>query len=110
MTEKELRRLNRRELLEMLIMQEKKLERLQKKLDEAEAELSERRIAIKESGSIAEAALRLNAVFTAAQKAAEQYIENIKMLNSTAEKSIDDVMTDNSVEFKLSKGKENEKP
>ncbi len=109
MTEKELRRLNRRELLEMLIMQEKKLERLQKKLDEAEAELSERRIAIKESGSIAEAALKLNGVFTAAQKAAEQYIENIKMLNLVSEKPIDDVITDNSIEFKLSKGKENEK-
>lgn len=109
MTEKELRRLNRRELLEMLIMQEKKLEQLQKKLDEAEAELSERRIAIKESGSIAEAALKLNGVFIAAQKAAEQYIDNIKMLNSVAEKPIDEVIADNSVEFKLSKGKENEK-
>lgn len=110
MTEKELKRLNRRELLEMLIIQEKKLERLQKKLEVAEAELNERRIAIEESGSIAEAALKLNGVFIAAQKAAEQYIENIKMQNYRAVQPTNNLKSDDSLTHQLSKGSENEKP
>ena len=40
----------------------------------AEAELGERRLAIEEAGSIAEAALKLNGVFQAAQTAADDYL------------------------------------
>lgn len=79
MTEKELKKLNRQELLEMLIYQIKKNERLQKRLDNAEQQLRDRNIAIEESGSLAEAALKLNNVFEAAQSAADQYLENIKL-------------------------------
>lgn len=79
MTEKELKRLNRRELLEMLIFQIKKNDRLQKRLDEALEELENRRIAIEESGTLAEAALKVNGVFEAAQKAADQYLDNIRL-------------------------------
>ena len=78
MTNKELKRLSRRELLEMLIAQSKELERVQQELEEAKAQLKERRIHLEEAGSIADAALRLNRVFEAAQEAANQYLENIK--------------------------------
>ena len=40
---------------------------------------------VQEAGSIAEAALKLNGVFEAAQDACGQYIENIKMLNDRQE-------------------------
>lgn len=78
MTEKELRRLRRVDLLEMLVAQSRENEELKARLREAEKELASRKIAIKESGSIAEAALRLNGIFEAAQQAAEQYLENIR--------------------------------
>lgn len=61
----------------MLIEQGKENEKLKKQLAEAESELESRRIAIENSGSMAQAALRLNNVFEAAEKAKEQYIENI---------------------------------
>lgn len=78
MTDKELRKLKRNELLEIMIELEKENMELKKRLEAAESELESRRIALSEVGSIAEAALALNDVFDAAQRAADQYIENVK--------------------------------
>ena len=49
MTDKELKRLNRRELLEMLIMQSKKIDRMQTEIDELNQKLSKRDLVISES-------------------------------------------------------------
>lgn len=78
MTEKELRRLSRREMLELLIEQGKKVNQLQAQLDAANARLESRQILLASAGSIAEAALKLNHIFEDAQAAADQYLENIK--------------------------------
>lgn len=78
MTEKELRKLNRQELLEMLVNQMEENNRLQKELDEANEKLMDRNIAIENAGSLAEACLALNDVFKAADAAAAQYLENVK--------------------------------
>jgi len=78
MTVKELRRLSRADLLEMLIDQSKELKEVREKLEKAEAELQNREIAIHNAGSIAEASLMLNGVFEAAQAACKEYVENTK--------------------------------
>lgn len=78
MTEKELKKLSRAELLELLVYQTKKVEDLQDELDEANRRLANRRIMLRNAGSIAEAALEINEVFQAAQAAADQYLENVK--------------------------------
>ena len=82
MTDKELRRLSRSELLEMLIAQTEENDRLKIRLEQAEAQLRDRRIAIDKAGSLAEAALSLNGVFQAAETAAQQYLENIQRISS----------------------------
>ena len=76
MKEKDLRRLSRADLLEMLIDQSKEVQILREKLEKAEAELKKREIAIQNAGSIAEASLMLNGVFEAAQAACREYVEN----------------------------------
>ena len=63
MTDNELKKLNRTELLELLVEQSKRIDELQSRLDEAEAKLAERQILLDKAGSIAEASLRLNGVF-----------------------------------------------
>ena len=78
MTEKELRKLNRYELLEMLLAQGKKVERLERELAEANEKLNERQQIMASSGTMAEAALRLNHVFEAADKAAEAYLSSAR--------------------------------
>ena len=85
MTEKELRRLSRADLLEMLIDQGVELKKTQKSLKSAQKELKLRKIAIDEAGSIAEAALQLNGVFEAAQASCEHYMENIRTLSDRQE-------------------------
>lgn len=124
MTEKELHRLKKQDLLQLLLEQGREAAalqaeisalsnsladsqagnaRLRAKLDEKDelidklkARLDEkdnlitrqrekmrewrenRRIELDDAGNIAEAALRLNKIFEAAQKAADQYIDNLK--------------------------------
>lgn len=78
MTDKELASLKRNELLELLLIQTRKVNELEKEIEELKAQLENRQIRIEKAGSIAEAALSLNKVFEAAQEAADQYLENIK--------------------------------
>ena len=85
MTDNELKKLNRTELLELLVEQSKRIDELQSRLDEAEAKLAERQILLDKAGSIAEASLRLNGVFEAAEEAAKQYLENIRRLSGEQE-------------------------
>ena len=86
MTDNDLKKLNRAELLELLVEQSKKIDQLQAQLDEANRKLADRQIEIDKAGSIAEASLRLSGVFQAAEEAAEQYLENIRRLSGEQEK------------------------
>lgn len=87
MTDRELKKLKRNELLEMLIAQIEENERLKHRMEEQKRQLQDRQIAVEQAGSIAEAALKLNGVFEAAQSAAQQYLENVQRL-STEQDSI----------------------
>ena len=80
MTDKELKRLSRAELLELLLEQVEENEKLRQKNSELEKQLEDRVIKISEAGSIAEAALKLNGVFEAAEAAAKQYLDSLKEL------------------------------
>lgn len=78
MTAKELKRLRRSDLLEMLLELSKENQGLRKQLAEAEKKLEDRTILIEQSGSLAEAALRLNRIFEDAQAACQQYEQNVR--------------------------------
>lgn len=78
MTEKELKKLNRKQLLELLLRQTERADQLESELEETKKQLEDRRITEMEAGSIAQAALKLNGVFEAAQAAADQYLENVR--------------------------------
>lgn len=85
MKEKDLKHMNRSELLQMLLAQAEEVKSLRAQLEQAQAQLQERKIAIDEAGSIAEAALKLNGVFDAAQAAAQEYLDNIQSLSGRQE-------------------------
>lgn len=84
-TEKDIKKLGRTELLELLIQQTEENERLRARLNDAEDQLSQRRIIMENCGSIAEASLQLSGVFNAAQAAAQEYLESIKLHSETRE-------------------------
>lgn len=74
MTEKDLKKLNRYQLLELLIAQTTRADQLQAKLDAAEKQLAAQELQISSLGSIAEASLHLKGVFQSAQDAADLYL------------------------------------
>ena len=81
MNEKDMRKLSRADLLEMLIVQSEELRLVKEKLAETEAALQKKEIAINTAGSIAEASLQLSGIFDAAQESCRHYIENIRLLS-----------------------------
>ena len=81
MTERELRRLSRADLLELLLAQRKENEQLRCILDQTQAQLADRTIKIDKAGSIAEASLQLSGIFTAAQDSCQYYLDNIRLLS-----------------------------
>ena len=96
MTDKDLQRLKRGELLEILLAQSKEIESLKllveekdQMIDTMSKKLKDRTIELQEAGSIAEASFKLNGVFEAAQNAAQQYLENIQALHDREKNIID---------------------
>lgn len=79
MTDRELRKLRRAELLEMLIESEQINERLKEEVEVLRQQVTEREMKIDRAGSLAEAALQLSGIFEAAQDAADRYLENIRI-------------------------------
>ena len=77
MKARELRRLSRTDLLEMLLDLSVENDRLTKEVGELREKMAQRIIDMEESGSLAEASLRLNDVFRSAQAACEQYTQNV---------------------------------
>ena len=80
MTDKELKRLSRTELLELLLEQTRERERLELELEELRKKLADRQINLEKAGDIAQAVLQINGVMEAAQAAAKQYLENVERL------------------------------
>ena len=81
MMDKNYYKLSRTQLLELLIAESEKSERLEAELEKAKEELSTRELRITNAGSIAEAALALSGIFEAAEAACAQYKENIQRLS-----------------------------
>ena len=73
MTEKELRKLGRAELLDLLLEQAREFEALEQRLNAAEAALQSQQLQL-DTWNI------VMGVFEAAQKAAEQYQQNVERL------------------------------
>lgn len=78
MTDKELRRLRRDDLLQILINQQKQIDALNAELQRSKEALANRDLAVQESGTLAEAALKMNGVFDAAQSAADEYLAQMR--------------------------------
>lgn len=89
MTELNLKKLTRKQLLELLLKQTERADRLEKQLADANRRLQDRALMEEEAGSIAAASLKLNGVFEAAEAAAAQYLENIEKLNADREAALE---------------------
>lgn len=85
MTDKEFKRLSRAELIDIIYQFQLQIDTLTEKNQALEQELADKRLRLQNAGNIAEAALEINDCFRSAQKAAEQYIREIKALREETE-------------------------
>ncbi len=93
MTDKELQKLKRSELLEIMLGLQNELDNKIDEIKELRAKLDERQIALENAGNIAQAALEINGVLNAAQKSADVYLENIKKMHSEKEKKYNELIS-----------------
>ena len=94
MTNKEIRRLSKIQILTLLHQQEEEIERLSALNNQLTNELESRTLKIEETGSLAQAALTINGVFQAAQDAADQYLDNIKIIQEEKTKEAEKIKKD----------------
>lgn len=85
MTDKEVKKLKRVELLEMLIEQTEENDKLKKQIADLEERLAQRQLKIEQAGSIAEAAISLSSIFAEAQSTADQYLESVRLQKEETE-------------------------
>ncbi|MGI6117368.1 MAG: hypothetical protein ACOYBC_03165 [Bilifractor sp.] len=97
MTEDELRKLKRGELLEIMLAQSREIDRLKKQNQELREQVNNRQISLQKSGNIAEASLALTKIFEEAQKAADLYLYNIEKTGAVSAEEISRE-TDNNIE------------
>jgi len=105
----DLKKMSRRDLLEILVLQSKKIDSLEEELDKVNEQLSSKQILLKEAGTIAEASLKLNKVFETAQQAADQYLENIKKIEEESLKIKEQLEKDKNKNKKKSNDKKKSK-
>ena len=85
MTDKEFKRLNRSQLIEIIYQFQIKVDELTQENQSLKAALDDKRLRITQAGSIAEAALAVNDVMQTAQNAAQQYLDEIRAMHSEAD-------------------------
>ena len=87
MVTKELRKLNRRELVDIIYQMKKNEQQMQEKIAALEEEVQEKRVRLATVGSIAEAAVSITNVFSEAQSAADLYLQEISAMKEETEKA-----------------------
>lgn len=85
MPDKELKRLSRAELIDIIYELQKINEEEKLQNQKLKEKLEEKEIRIATFGSIAEAAVKVNGVLEAAQAAADQYLESIRAANADSD-------------------------
>ena len=72
-----LRRLSRRDLLELLVELSEENDRLTARVNELERRLADRELHVREAGSLAEVAAEVSGLLLAAQETADLYLQNL---------------------------------
>lgn len=86
MTDREFKRLSRAQLIDIIYQLQLKQEELTADNQRLAKALADKRIRVNKAGNIAEAALEIHNVMQAAQDAAAQYLEEIRLMRIEAEK------------------------
>lgn len=90
MTDKEFRKLSRRELIEIIYQLQCEQQALTEENQKLQEALDDRILKQQEYGSIAQAAVGLSDIFSLAQETADRYLESIYAANKNPQQMIDE--------------------
>ena len=85
MVSKELKKLSRRELVDIIYQMKKNEQKLQNEIADLRQALEDKRFHLSTAGSIAEAACSITNVFSSAQAAADLYLQEIAAMKQDTE-------------------------
>jgi cell division septum initiation protein DivIVA len=85
MTDKEFKRLNRAQLIDIIYQFQLQIDKLTEQNLKLKRELADKRLRLRNAGNIADAALEINNCFRSAQDAADQYLNEIKLIRDETE-------------------------
>lgn len=94
MISKELKKLSRRELVDIIYQMKKNEQQMQEEIAALQDALQEKRIRISEAGSIAEAATSITNVFASAQRAADLYLQEIACMKEETRQECNRMIAD----------------
>lgn len=94
MLHKELKKLSRRELVDIIYQMKKNEQQMQEEIAVLQDALQDKRIRISEAGSIAEAATSITNVFTSAQKAADLYLQEIAYMKEETKRECEKMIAE----------------
>lgn len=93
MTDKEFKLLSRPQLIEIIYRLQLQVEELNEQKKVLEEALADKRLRISNTGNLAQAALEINDCFRNAQKAAEQYLNEIRLIREEAEAERQEILS-----------------
>ena len=94
MVSKELRKLSRRELIDIIYQMKKNEQQMLEQITALQDALQEKQIRISVAGSIAEAALSVTNIFSTAQMAADLYLQEISRMKEETAAEIQRILED----------------
>lgn len=112
MISKKLKKLNRRELVDVIYQLKTNEEEMQAKIATLEEELQDKRIHLSVAGSIAEAATDITNIFSTAQETADLYLHEISCMKEDtakecekmiedAKKQVDEIMAEGKKQYNI---------
>ena len=90
----ELKKLSRRELVDIIYQMKKNEQQMQEEIAALQENLQDKRIRISVAGSIAEAAADITQLFSTAQMTADRYLHEIACMKSDAEQECAKMLED----------------
>lgn len=94
MKQKEVKRLSRRELVDIIYQLKKNEQAMQEEVDALKQQLEDKRLRIAEAGTIANAAVDIAQVFAAAQNAADLYLQEIEAMKQDTQRQCEQLLED----------------
>ena len=100
MISKELKKLSRSELIDIIYQLKKNEQEMQDEIESLKKELQDRRIKVSVAGSIADAAISVTNVFSTAQMTADLYLREISYMKENTEKECSKKIEDAEIKAK----------